>query len=116
MHGSFAAKPMALSSTRLSGATMGSFATYCGCVADTGVQTDDALSGACWGSAGTIGSAGTFGGCAGSVGTAACYGSAGGKDLMVNQSPISAVNMDSLSQLRMQPLGGSASYGSYACA
>lgn len=64
-----------IQSTRLSGATMGSFASYCDCMAD---QAQDPMSGGdgCWGSAGTIGTAGTFGGCAGTVGTGACYGSA----------------------------------------
>ena len=50
----------------------------------------------CWGSAGTIGSWGTFGGSAGTVGTGACFGSAGGKDVMTgNFNAVSGGSMSS---------------------
>ncbi|CUH50788.1 thiocillin family RiPP [Shimia marina] len=122
IHGSFAKAPMAdLRSTRLSGASMGSFATYCGCVAD-GAAAQDPMMGGCWGSAGTIGSAGSFGGCAGTVGTAACYGSAGDSVVMEtatlrNPTLTPVMPKASLSTLRprqMTPLRGEfEDYGSY---
>lgn len=56
-------------------------ATYQCIVSTAGGQgmNSGPVSGKCWGSAGTVGSAGTFGGSAGTVGTGACYGCAGDK-------------------------------------